>query len=68
MNVLENVTKPKVKLLGKDGNAFVILGACQIAMRKAGWTRDQISAFIEEATAGDYNNVLCTAMKYCDVC
>jgi len=58
--------KPKVKLLGKDGNAFVILGEVSKALRKAGMD-EEAEAFFEEATEGDYNHLLRTAMKYVDV-
>ena len=59
--------KPTVKLVGNDGNAFVILGSCSRAARKAGWSKDQIKTFTDEATSGDYDNLLCTCMKYFDV-
>lgn len=59
--------KPIVNLIGQDGNAFAILGACTKAGRKAGWSKDQIDAFQSEATSGDYDNVLQTALKYFEV-
>jgi len=55
-----------VKLTGRDGNAFAILGACQKALKKAGQA-ENAKKFLEEAMSGDYNNLLRTAMKYCDV-
>lgn len=57
----------KVKLLGKNGNAFAILGLCQRAAKKAGLTAEQIKEFMDEATSGDYDNLLGTCMKYFDV-
>jgi len=59
--------KPKVKLVGRDGNAFAILGACQREMRRIGWTDEQIDDFHDEAMSGDYDHLLRTAMKYCEV-
>ena len=59
--------KVKVKLTGVDGNAFVILGTVQKAMKAAGWTKEEIETFTTEATSGDYNNLLRTCLKYCDV-
>ena len=56
-----------VELVGNDGNAFAILGRCKKAMARAKCTKEQIQEFIEEATSGDYDNVLCTCMKYFDV-
>lgn len=59
--------KPCVKLVGQDGNAFVILGLCRRAAKKAGWTAEQIKAFMDEATNGDYNHLLATACDWFDV-
>lgn len=59
--------KPKLKLVGKDGNAFAILGRAQAAARKAGWPKDRIDAFMKEATSGDYNKLLATTMEHFDV-
>lgn len=57
-----------IRLVGLDGNAFGILGRCQVAARKAGLTRIEINEFLDEATSGDYNHLLRTCMKYfsCD--
>ena len=62
----ESVQKPTVRLVGTDGNAFAILGACQQALRKAG-RADEVPAFMAEAKAGDYDALLRTAMKWFDV-
>ncbi len=64
----ENGTKqkPTVKLIGEDGNAFNILGRVKRALVKAGM-HEEAKAFMEEATAGDYNHLLATAQKYVDV-
>jgi hypothetical protein len=56
----------KVKLVGCDGNAFVVLGKCLSAARKAGLDKDQIAEFRETATSGDYDNLLITCMQYFD--
>ncbi len=58
--------KPKVKLVGEDGNAFAILGRVTKALRKAGMKKE-VALFMEEATAGDYDHLLRTAMKYVEV-
>ena len=59
--------KPRVKLLGKDGNAFAVISFCEEAARKAKWSKEQIDAFMKEAMSGDYNHLLATAMNYFDV-
>jgi ERCC4-related helicase len=59
--------RPKVKLVGEDGNAFAILGRCKEAARKAGWTKEQIDEVMKEMRSGDYNHLLATAMDHFDV-
>lgn len=66
INMADN-SKPIVSLLGEDGNAFMIIGRCLRAARKAGWTDKQVEAFQDEATKGDYDKVLQTAQKYFEV-
>ena len=56
-----------VKLVGEDGNAFSIIGRTSQALRRAGVSQEEISAFQEEAMSGDYDNVLQTVMKWVDV-
>ncbi len=56
-----------VRLSGNDGNAFAILGAVRKALRKAGVSQDEVTAFQEQATSGDYNHLLQTAMKWVNV-
>ena len=57
----------RVTLIGRDGNAFAILGAVTKAMREAGVDKDERAAFIAEATAGDYDHLLAAAMNWVDV-
>lgn len=59
--------KPVVRLIGEDGNAFMVLGLCRHAARRAGWSEEQWTKVREEMTFGDYNMLLATAMKYFDV-
>ncbi len=58
--------KPKVKLIGEDGNAFAILGKVRKALIKAGEV-EKAEQYMEEATAGDYNHLLMVTQKYVDV-
>jgi hypothetical protein len=57
-----------VKLAGEDGNAFYILSRCYQAANKANLDKREIEAFTDEATSGDYDNLLQTCMKWfnCD--
>ena len=45
-------------------NIFAILGRCRAAMRDAGYTQVFIDAFVTEATAGNYDDLLATVMRY----
>ena len=56
----------EVELVGQDGNAFAILGAVSKALRRAGHG-DAVDAFMKEATSGDYDHLLQTAVKYVEV-
>jgi len=59
--------RPSVKLVGRDGNAFAIIGRVCEALRKAGASAATVSHYRRESMSGDYANVLATTMKYCDV-
>jgi len=59
--------RPRVKLIGEDGNAFNILGKCRQAAKKANWTDEQWSQFKAEATDGDYNRLLQVVMEHFEV-
>lgn len=58
----------EVELIGQDGNAFYILGAVSKALRRAGVSSEEIAQFNEEATSGDYDHLLQTAVKWVSVC
>jgi len=56
--------KPKLKIVGTDGNIFALLGeARKVAIaNKMDWATIQ-----KEAIAGDYDNALQVFMKHFDV-
>jgi len=56
--------KIKVKLTGKDGNAFFILARVKYAMEKHKVPQDEIKKFMDEAMAGNYDNLSETCMKW----
>lgn len=60
--------KPKLKLVGTDGNAFSVMGRACHAMKQAGCDPEHIEAYRRKAQSGDYDNVLATTMEFCDVC
>ena len=64
----------EAQLTGRDGNAFAVIGTVSGALRKAKddegkqlVSEMEIDEFIEEATSGDYDNVLRTCMKWVKV-
>jgi len=59
--------RPAIRLSGKDGNAFAILGTVTAALKKAGCSKEHRDAFMREAMSGDYDHLLQTCMKYADV-
>jgi len=59
--------KPKLKLVGQDGNVFNILGLAFKAARAANWPKEKIEKFKKESISGDYDKVLQTCMDYFEV-
>lgn len=53
-------------LIGKDGNAFSILGKARRALLLAG-RGDEWAAFEADATSADYDHLLATVMCWFDV-
>jgi len=60
------VDRPVLVLVGTDGNAFAVLAKARRALRDAG-RGDEWAAFEAEATSGDYDHLLATAMKWFEV-
>ncbi len=61
------VTKPTVKLVGEDGNAFAIMGRVKKALRRAGADKEYIDKYLKEATVADYSYLLTVSMEYVNV-
>ena len=59
--------KIKVKLTGRDGNAFNILGLVSKELKKGKVPQDQIDTFYQEAMGGDYDHLLQTCMRWVNV-
>ncbi len=56
-----------VQLTGNDGNAFSIMGQVTKAMKQGGCTKEQQDEYMDEAMAGDYNNLLRVSMQTVNV-
>ena len=57
----------RVELVGKDGNAFNVLGICRRAMKRAHLPETEIEAFTAEATSGNYDHLLATCCEWLNV-
>jgi hypothetical protein len=57
----------EVQISGEDGNAFFIIGRVRRAMKRGGVSQEEIEAFTREATAGNYDHLLQTCMRWVDV-
>lgn len=58
--------KPKLQLLGLDGNAFSILGRARQAWSRSGNDMDEWKKIHDEATSGNYDHLLQTMMEHFD--
>lgn len=56
----------KYSLVGVDGNAFSVMGYTARALKREG-LRDLVDEMHKEATAGDYDNLICVCLKYIDI-
>ncbi len=59
--------RPKLKLVGEDGNCFNLLGLAKKAAREADWPGEKWLTFFKEAISGDYDHLLQTCIRYFDV-
>lgn len=59
--------KPKVKLVGQDGNVFNLLGICSRALSKAGMQEQAKEMKRKAFSSSSYDEALSIMMEYCDV-
>ena len=64
--------KPKypeieVRLIGLDGNAFALMGAVVKALKAAKITKEERDTFMQEATRGNYDDLLLTCLRWVTV-
>jgi hypothetical protein len=64
---MSTYVKPKVKLVGEDGNVFAIIGRCSAALEEAGLAAEAKEFTSKAFNAGSYDEVLRLATQYCDV-
>jgi hypothetical protein len=65
---MENDQKPKVKLVGENGNVFNLMNICSRALKNAGQPEKakEMSHKIQ-TTAKSYEEALAIMMDYCEV-
>ncbi len=53
-------------LVGKDRNAFYLMGAFSVAAKRQGWTKAEVNEVLDKAKAGDYDDLLNTLQEHCE--
>lgn len=61
------ITDVTVRIINTDGNAHALLGKVRQELRRAGYDSEFIKKFTDEATSGNYDDLLCCIMKYVNV-
>jgi len=59
--------KPEVKLIGEDGNAFYILAKVSKALKRSGYTKEEVDEYYAQATAGNYSHLLAVTSEWVDI-
>ena len=62
MNIKKKIT---LKLVGLDGNAYILIGAFKKQARIEGWTTEEIKEVSDETMTGDYDHLLRTLGDVC---
>jgi len=55
-----------LSLVGLDGNAFSLIGAFSKQAKREGWTQEEVSAVVDEATSAGWDNLLTTLDEHCE--
>jgi len=69
MTMSDDVRYPdiSVRLIGYDGNGFMIVGRVAAAMRAAKVPVAEINEFRDDAMSGDYEHLLTTVERWVEV-
>lgn len=59
--------KPKLKLVGMDGSAFMLMGLAKRAADKAKWPKDKWETVRNEMLSGNYSHLLTVLMENFEV-
>ena len=66
-NQICKTCKPKVHLVGENGNVFNLMGLCTKELRKAGFPDHARKLQVEVLASGSYSEALSIMFKYLDV-
>lgn len=55
-----------LELVGLDGNSYSLMGAWQVAARRAGWSQENIKEVLDDATSGDRDHLLQVLVANCE--
>jgi hypothetical protein len=61
---MSNKPKPKVQLVGKDGNVFNLIGICSKALKRAGQHEEAKELQNRVMSCGSYDEALCIMLEY----
>lgn len=61
-------TKERYSLIGIDSNAFAIIGYVQRAMQHEKFTKEEIDAYIKNATSSDYYHLIAVSQEQIEKC
>jgi hypothetical protein len=61
---MKRIQKPKVKLIGKDGNVFNLLGLCTSELKKKGLRNQATELTNKVFSAGSYEDALVIMGEY----
>ena len=59
--------RPKLNLIGKNGNAFNLLGLTHRTAKEAGWSQARWDEVRDRAMSGNYDHLLAVLMEAFDV-
>lgn len=56
----------KYSLTGIDGNAFFIMAYVSKSMRREGFSKDEIDAYLADCKSRDYDHLVAVSDEMCD--
>ena len=65
--VMSDKQKPKVQLVGQDGNVFNLLGICTKALKRAGQYDEATELKNRVMSSGSYGEALSIMLEYVDL-